>query len=219
MGKTLLCVTVTARTLAELREKRDAVADADLIELRLDSVRDPNIAGALADRRRPVIVTCRPAWEGGSFDGSEEERLRLLNEALALGAEYVDVEWHARFDSLIAQSAGRRIVLSMHDFKGVPPDLAGQVQAMRATGAEVVKVAAQTTKLADCMPLLDVGAQAGRDGLVVIGMGDRGLATRILAQRFGSMWTYAGMLGEIGQLTAASLLKDFHFRSLTDSTA
>ena len=50
MGKTLLCVTVTARTLAELREKRDAVSDADLIELRLDSVRDPNIAGALADQ-------------------------------------------------------------------------------------------------------------------------------------------------------------------------
>jgi len=50
-------------------------------------------------------------------------------------------------------------------------------------------------------------------------MGDHGLATRILAQRFGSMWTYAGMLRDIGQVTAASLLKDFHFRSITHSTA
>ena len=69
-----LCVTVTAPTMAELRRQRDAVADADLVELRLDKVRDPNVAGALEGRTRPVIVTCRAAWEGGGFTGSEEER-------------------------------------------------------------------------------------------------------------------------------------------------
>ena len=88
----LLCVTVKAPTTVELRQQRDEVADADLIELRLDSVSDPNVAGALAGRDRPVIVTCRPTWEGGHFTGSEEERKRLLADALALGAEYVDLE-------------------------------------------------------------------------------------------------------------------------------
>jgi len=38
-----LCVTVTAATTAELRRKRDAVPDADLIELRLDSVRSADV--------------------------------------------------------------------------------------------------------------------------------------------------------------------------------
>src|SRR5436305_14491805 len=103
MSKPMLCVTVTGETTAELRQKRDAVADADLIELRLDTVRDPSPAAALAGRRRPVIVTCRPTWEGGAFAGSEEERRRILADALALGAEYVDVEWRARFDDLIAE--------------------------------------------------------------------------------------------------------------------
>ena len=46
-----LCVTVTAPTMAELRRQRDAVADADLVELRLDTVRDPDVAGALEGRR------------------------------------------------------------------------------------------------------------------------------------------------------------------------
>src|SRR5215470_13586975 len=101
MSKPLLCVTVTAATTAELRRRRDEVADADLIELRLDSVADPDAAGALAGRRRPVIVTCRPTWEGGHFDGSEEERKRVLSEALTLGAEYVDLEWRGGFDDLI----------------------------------------------------------------------------------------------------------------------
>ncbi len=65
-----LCVTVTADTMAELCAARDRIADADLVELRLDTVREPDVAAALAGRRRPVIVTCRPTWEGGHFSGS-----------------------------------------------------------------------------------------------------------------------------------------------------
>src|SRR6266852_3533575 len=112
-----LCVTVTAPTMAELRRRRDASSHADLVELRLDSVRDPDVAGALADRRCPVIVTCRPTWEGGSFSGSEEARQRLLANALTAGAEYVDLEARAGFDALIASTGGKRIVLSAHDFE------------------------------------------------------------------------------------------------------
>jgi 3-dehydroquinate dehydratase / shikimate dehydrogenase len=220
MSKPLLCVTVTAATTAELRQQRDAVADADLIELRLDTVSDPSVAGALAGRRRPVIVTCRPAWEGGEFRGAEEDRKRMLTDALSLGAEYVDVEWRARFDDVIAQAGGRRIVLSTHDYLGVPIDLTARVHAMRSTGAEVIKIAAAMTSLSDCVPLLDLGAQSGRQsGLVLIGMGPYGLATRVLAGRFGSIWTYAGGIREIGQVSAHSLLKDYHFRSVTETTA
>src|SRR5471030_77657 len=219
MSKPLLCVTITAATTAELRQKRDAVADADLIELRLDTVSDPNVAGALAGRRRPVIVTCRPAWEGGEYRGSEEDRKQILADALSLGAEYVDIEWRARFDDLIAQAGGRRIVLSTHDFLGVPMDLTARVHAMRSTGAEVIKIAAAMTSLSDCVPLLDLGAQSVRQsGLVLIGMGQYGLATRVLAGRFGSIWTYAGALREVGQMNAQTLLKDYHFRSVSDTT-
>src|SRR5579864_499957 len=130
MSKPLICVTVTAPTMATLRQRRDAVANADLVELRLDSVSDPNVAGALAGRRRPVIVTCRPTWEGGAFTGSEDERKKLLTEAFVLGAEYVDVEWRAHFDDLVARAAGRRIVLSAHDFDMVPIDLVSRLYAM-----------------------------------------------------------------------------------------
>jgi len=134
---TRVCVTVTAETTAELRRKRDEVTGADLVELRLDSVSDPDVAGALAGRQLPVIVTCRPSWEGGQFKGSEDERKQILSDALARGAEYVDIEWKANFTDLLSASAGRRVVISSHDFTGVPDDLVGRAQAMRATGAEV----------------------------------------------------------------------------------
>src|SRR5262245_58751580 len=78
----LIVETVTADRMADLRRARDAVRDADLVELRLDGVADVEVAGALAGRARPVVVTCRPRWEGGRFDGDEATRLRLLAEAI-----------------------------------------------------------------------------------------------------------------------------------------
>src|SRR5262249_5167323 len=161
----LLVETVTGRTMAELRAARDAVRHADLVELRLDGTAGIDVAGALADRQRPVIVTCRPRWEGGRFDGGEEERRRMLEEALQRGAEYVDIEWRAGFDTLLQSAGGARVVLSMHDFDGVPVDLTDRVQAMRGTGAEMIKVAVTARCLSDalCLPAI-----ARRGGAVVV---------------------------------------------------
>ena len=105
MTEPLLCVTVTAPTTAALREARDRAAHADLVELRLDTVSDPDVAGALAGRQKPVIVTCRAAWEGGSFKGAEDERRRL---ALPAGPVIPD--------------QGRRIalVIGNSDYQNVP---------------------------------------------------------------------------------------------------
>src|SRR5436190_3268975 len=139
--KPRLCVTVTATSTAELRRRRDAVRDADLIELRLDGVADPDVAGALAGRRLPAIVTCRPVWEGGRFAGSEETRKQLLEGALRSDAEFVDIEWRSGFVDVVARTAGRRVILSSHDFDSVPRDLADRARAMRAIGAEVIKLA------------------------------------------------------------------------------
>lgn len=215
-----LCVTVTAPTVRELRARRDSAGDADLVELRLDSVADPDAQAAVADRRRPVLVTCRAAWEGGSFRGSEEERRRLLTAALESGAEYVDVEWRAGFDDLIRARAGRGIVVSMHEFGPPPADLADRFRAMRATGAEVVKIAVNAERLSDTLPLLHLGrAVRGGAAVTLVAMGAAGLVTRALAAHFGSCWTYAGAQTHVGQVPQARLLKEFRFRSVTDATA
>lgn len=210
----LLCVTITAPTTAELRRQRDLVTDADLVELRLDSVSDPDVAAALDGRKLPVIVTIRAKWEGGGFAGSEDERKAMLRQALELGADYVDVEWRANFTDLIADY-GRRIVLSSHDFDGVPPNLAEQARAMRATGAGIVKIAVKASRLSDCITLLDLSRTFGEhERAVLIAMGDAGLPTRILAQRFGSAWTYAGGVRDVGQMSARRLLGQYRFRSI-----
>lgn len=213
-----LCVTVTADSVAELRRRRDEVRDADMVELRLDTVRDPDVSAALAGRHLPVILTCRPMWEGGHFTGSEEERRRILAEAIALGADLVDVEWRANFTDLLAATGGRRIVLSHHEFSGVPADLAARLAAMRATGAEFVKVAVMAHRLRDTLTLLSLSEQRCLS-TVVLAMGEAGLASRVLAGRFGSCWTYAGDGVAPGQITQGRMLREFGFRRLTPQTA
>jgi len=219
MSKPLLVIVASAPTTAELRRRRDAaaLAGADLIELRLDSVADPDVAAALAGRTTPVIVTCRPVWEGGAFKDSEAERRRILDCALQQGAEYVDVEFKAAFHSdLIASTGGKRIVLSTHDFDGVPPDLIERVRAMRAARAEIVKVAAMTHSLSDNLRLLQLERAANT---VLIGMGPSGAPTRVLAAHFHSLWSYAGDGYAPGQISAGRMLNEFRVREITDQTA
>jgi 3-dehydroquinate dehydratase/shikimate dehydrogenase len=214
MTTPLLCATVTGGTMTELRAARDAATMADMVEVRLDGVSDLDVAGALADRRAPVLATCRPAWEGGRFAGSEEERRAILARALALGAEYVDVEWRAGFGDLVRRDPAR-VVLSAHDFDGVPPGLEDQVRAMRAEGAGTIKVAVTTPRLTDTLALSGV-ARGGN--AVVVGMGDAGVPTRLLAGRYGSRWTYAGDGVAPGQVPAHRMVDELGFRRVGPDT-
>ena len=212
-----ICATVAGRSATAIRSAREsAEADADLVELRLDTMDRPDPAAALADRRRPAIVTCRPVREGGFFSGSEEERRRILEEASALGAEFVDVEWDAGFDALVRARKGRGVVMSKHDFTGMPSAIADLLAEMRKSGAEIVKLAVTTSTLSDLLPLLDAGSSSD---VVLIGMGPAGLSSRILAARFRSRWTYAGDAIAPGQITIARLLHEFRFRRIRGDAA
>jgi 3-dehydroquinate dehydratase/shikimate dehydrogenase len=199
--------------MAELLTARDRATHGDMVELRLDGVADVDVAGALGGRRVPVVVTCRPTWEGGRFDGSEEQRARFLEQALQLGAEFVDVEWRAAtragdsFERLVRRDPVR-VVISSHDFESVPAGLDDRVRAMRSLGAGTIKVAVAVTRLSETVPLKQIAAAGDA---VVIGMGEAGVPSRLLATHFGSKWTYAGNGVAPGQIPAETMADDYHF--------
>jgi 3-dehydroquinate dehydratase / shikimate dehydrogenase len=216
---TLLCETVTGRSMAELLSARDAAVRGDMVELRLDGVVNLDIARALRGRRVPAVVTCRPVWEGGRFDGSEQERRAVLATALDLGAEFIDVEWRAiegqpLFQDLVQRSP-ERMVVSSHDFDTVPGDLDSRARAMRATGGGTIKVAVRVARASQtlCLKRLTTDGPA-----IVIGMGELGVASRLLASRFGSRWTYAGDGVAPGQLPARQMIDDYGFGRVGEST-
>jgi 3-dehydroquinate dehydratase/shikimate dehydrogenase len=216
MTRSQLCATVTATTMAELIQRRDAVRGADLVELRLDGVRDIDVAAALAGRRLPVIVTCRAPWQGGHFDGAEAERTALLERAWDLGAEFVDVEDGAAAD-LLRRTGGQRLVRSFHDFTGGVADAADRLRHLLASGAEVAKLAVTASRLADLAPLAALGRGApGRT--VILAMGEAGIASRVLAAHMGARWTYAGDAVAPGQLSLPRMRDEFRVPSITAAT-
>ena len=90
----MICIPIIGRTEAEIEaDMASAAGLADVIELRMDYAPAADLRRLLEKRTGPVIVTNRPAREGGAFTGPESERLALLQTAVDLGAEYVDVEW------------------------------------------------------------------------------------------------------------------------------
>ncbi len=218
INEPLLCVAIAAPTMGELRAARDAaVADAgaDLVELRLDRVDRPDVAGALEGRRGPVVVTCRPGWEGGGFLGAEEDRRRILESALAGGAEYVDVEAAAWFaPELIRAHGGRRIVVSRHDFETPPSRVESSYRDLRSMGAEVSKLAVAVDSLSESLTIFDVAGLASSSPHVLIAMGPAGVASRVLASRLGNRWTYAGDGVAPGQLSADRMLRHLQFRRI-----
>ena len=159
----LICETVTAENMRDLRRLRDA-SIADMVELRLDGVADIDVRAALQGRSRPVLVTCRAAWEGGRFDGSEDDRLQILGDAIRGGAEFVDVEWRA--DRKTLPSPGdTRLVISHHDFSGVPGDVEARVQSMRAESpGAIVKISCAVESVRDLVRLRSVASgDSGED--------------------------------------------------------
>lgn len=216
--------TVIADTTAGLRAGRDAAQSrADVVELRVDGVGDLDLPAVLADRTAPVIVTCRPVWEGGRYDGIEPDRLRLLRRARALGAEFIDVEFRADWRSVAATEGitggGMRegLVLSFHDFNGIPAELETIAGAMAASGADVVKIAVTPARLSDCARLASAGRLL-RTG-TMIGLGPAGTVTRVAPHLFQSCWTYAGPLSALGQIPAEQLRQVFRVGQITPRAA
>ncbi len=201
--------------MADLRRARDRAVHADLVEIRLDGVADLDVAGALAGRTRPVVVTCRPVWEGGRFDGDEGTRLSILGEAVRLGAEFVDVEWAADWRSL-PRGERTELVLSMHDYHAPPADLVARVRAMRRSGQALIKVAVMARGLGDCLTLREAVRDAGP--VVAVAMGPAGQVGRLCPWLVGSVWTYGGSAAP-GQVPARELAETYRVRSTSTSTA
>jgi 3-dehydroquinate dehydratase type I len=188
-----------------------------LAELRLDYMARPDLARLLAAPRSPVIVTNRLTAEGGRWQGEERERQRLLEQAVSLGAEYVDVEFNAdprwRRD-ILAGRGQTKIILSWHDVKGdsSPYRLADTMVAMQELGADIIKIVVQAHKPADALALLALIPAARERGqeIIAFSMGPAGKYSRVVAPLLGGYLTFAvleaGQESAPGQLTVNELL-------------
>lgn len=207
----LVCASLTAKDLKGLIKaaRTGKTAGADMVELRLDHLEDCG-ARDLSELKRmidlPAIVTVRRKTEGGRYGGSEGSRIRLLERAIALGFEYVDLELAigpGALDRLgaLCRERGVKSIVSFHDLARTP-DVEQIVHKMRecARAGDIAKVAYAALSLRDSSRIIEA-AQIARKNVtrfIVIGMGEPGRITRMIAPFIGSEIAYASLDGRRG---------------------
>jgi 3-dehydroquinate dehydratase/shikimate dehydrogenase len=140
-----------------------------------------------------LIATCRRRKAGGHFTGSVRDEIDVLQQAVAAGCRWCDLEIETADELNAAELkealAPARLIVSAHDFKRLPPNLTTLVRRLDAYGGDAIKIAATSRSLADVRRLLEVAR--GRPDAVVVPMGKGMVAERILALRQGSALAYA----------------------------
>ena len=231
-----ICLTLTGKTLAEdIEQYRSQRYFTDMVELRVDLLKKgerakvakfPAMLAKEATWRVPCLLTFRRKCDGGAFEGDEAERVKFFEKVLAAknakvaegSFDYVDFEEGFGDGQLVAlaHKAGANVVRSLHKFDGPVKNLKAKLRELAKSG-DVAKVAFMPRNLGDVAKVF--AEDLGDVPRVVCAMGAQGFATRALASRFGSLWTYAsvGGLDSIGHITPHELVRDFRFRSVSQS--
>ena len=184
-----------------------AARDCDGIELRAETALAPlDLAGIRAVTHKPLLLTYR------GMRVSDDQ----IVAAIQAGIDLVDVEWREGVD--VAQHR-QQVVLSHHDYEGVPEDLETLIDTMLARGCAETKLAVTPRNFADNVRLMT--ALKARPGLTLFGMGERGLYSRMLAPFFGSRLTFVAPNAEScaapGQFTLDRALTIYFDRHLPEN--
>ena len=175
-----------------------AGAGLDVAELRIDLFdrQEPEHvaeqAGLLS--ALPTIATVRVRSDGGAWTAGDAER-RTLFEAVLPHVDALDLELSSPLLAdlaPVARAAGKLVIASAHDFDGTPPAAAldGLARDARDAGADLVKIATAVTSAGDLRRLARFTLDHAEQGVIVIGMGARGMCSRVFFPALGSRITY-----------------------------
>jgi 3-dehydroquinate dehydratase / shikimate dehydrogenase len=195
-----ICAVVAGASAKEAAAQlRRALRETPTVELRLDWLKsDSERRSFLAwlkrnrPRRAVLIATCRRRDGGGLLAGSVQDELRWLTQAGDAGCLWCDLEVETvrRLPRTWIRKLGlpRRILLSIHDFDGMPPLSPGLAARWRGE-VDAIKIAAAARTIEDSVRLLRFAAKSRT--CVTVPMGEVGLPARLLALREGSALAYA----------------------------
>lgn len=214
-----ICPVVMGKTLEEFLENlKVAELASDIVELRVDMIErmTPRMVEEIKKNvTGKAIFTCRTKREGGSWQGSENERIACLEAGFREGFTYVDVELSTLEEGActLSRTKARRSIVSYHDFKRTPSykELEQILTRMRRHHPGIMKIATMVKWPRDRTHLYRLLLEHGaRDHLIVLGMGEMGRETRVVSLLLGGELTYAPIGDETsapGQLAYSTLVE------------
>jgi len=227
-----VCAVIAEETVDAARAAmKRAGGIADLIELRLDFLRDfdfsnPNsLRVLLEDKPLPVIITCRAISEGGAQQIDEQIRIRLLVEGAKRFADYCDIEAASYPEAARLSPDASRLIVSYHNFDETPDDLNAVYARVTSLPAAIHKIVTQARTITDSLAIFNL-LQRARDEakpLIAMSMGQGGVITRVLGPSRGSFLTYGsiarGKESAAGQMTCGELINEYRIRRLSRATS
>ncbi len=187
----MICVSIgrTRHKMVTLEHQALAQKGAELVEYRLDYLSHlPDLGRLLKDRPTPVVITIRRTEDKGRWRDTEEQRQTLLRQAIVQGVEYVDLEWDIAMQ--IRRYGKTKRIISYHNFRETPEDLADIHARMTKLDPDIIKLATMANSPGDMARMLRL---AKHSGVPTAGfcMGEFGMASRVLCGKYGSPLTYA----------------------------
>lgn len=211
-----------------------ADAGAEIVEIRVDLLNSEDQSEwhrLLPALTIPAIVTNRAEWEGGASKLPEEQRLRVLVDAVRRGVSHVDVELKAvdnfidicRTEDVPFPFEQTKLILSHHDFENSLSldEISDIMDRMRHAGASVCKIAMMAQSALDNIPVFQSLARS-RGDCIVLAMGELGQVSRIAAAKYGAYLTFASVTkgdeSAPGQVDVATMVDTYRFHSMTRDT-
>ncbi|CAL9120544.1 unnamed protein product [Musa textilis] len=147
---TLVCVPLVAKTVEQMVAEMAAARAraADLVEIRLDHLavfhprRDLQLL--LKNRPLPALVTYRPKWEGGEYEGDDSLRFKVAGDFV----RFISGKRPENF----------KLIVSSHNYQSTPSrDVLGSlVVRIQAVGADIVKIATTASDIVDVTHMFQV---------------------------------------------------------------
>jgi 3-dehydroquinate dehydratase/shikimate dehydrogenase len=217
----MICISIAPKSRRfALVDMLNAASQCDLVEVRLDCLdQSANIAELLAHRRKPVIIACRRAEDGGEWTGHEEERLALLRQCVVSKADYVEIELDVA-DQIRPLSPTKRVI-AYTNLLEVPGNLNEIYQRALTKSPDVIKLVVPARSPEEVWPVVQILAKPAAP-TVVVGVGKPGIMLGLLARKVGAPWVYAalerGMEAYHEQFTVSDLETVYHYGSIDRST-
>ncbi|XP_061349471.1 bifunctional 3-dehydroquinate dehydratase/shikimate dehydrogenase, chloroplastic-like [Gastrolobium bilobum] len=232
-NSTLICAPIIANSVEQMVSQISKAKElgADLVEARLDFLKNFNpsqhLQTIIENRPLPILITYRPIWEGGKYNGDENKRQSALRLAIELGSEFVDIELkvaHDFYKSIGGKKPDNvKIIVSSHNFENTPSveEIGNLAARIQASGADVVKVATTALDITDSARVFQVLVHS-QVPMIGIAMGEKGFMSRVLCAKFGGFLTFgsieAGAISAPGQPTIKDLLDLYNFRQIGVAT-
>lgn len=170
----------------------------DLFEIWLDQIEDLNLEKLFANKTKPVLCVCKNAKEKGNFQGNEMEKIDLLKKAIALGADYVDLDYQTEtllIADLNKNKKDAKLILSYHNFE-LTPDLTKLLDIIKdilKQKPDIVKIATMANSYKDSLVILNL-AQAlnvAKIPYIAIAMSEYGKISRVMTPLLGGEMMFA----------------------------